>query len=60
MIKTTFQKDEPKTLIYRDFRKLTNTNFESELISNLNSRNSDEYCIIGKSFVEAFREARTK
>ena len=60
MIKTTFQKDEPKTLIYRDFRKLTNTNFQHELIRNLNSRNLDEYCIIEKSFIEALEKHAPK
>ena len=39
--------------MYRDFRKYFNTNFQSELIITLKSRDSGEYCIIEKSFVEA-------
>ena len=52
MFKTTFQKDEPKALIYCDFIKFKYTSFQSELISKLNSRGSDEYCTSEKSFVE--------
>ena len=48
ILKTTFQKEEPKILIYRDFKKFMYTDFQSEL----NSRNSYEYCAFEKSFVE--------
>ena len=41
-----------KILIYRDFKKITLTNFQTELVSKLNSRNSYEYCIFEKCFVE--------
>ena len=54
-LKTTFQKEEPKILIYRDFKKVTCTDFQSELNLNLseyNSRNSYVCCTFDKSFVE--------
>ena len=41
-----------KILIYRDFEKIMLTNFQTELISKLNSCNSYDYCIFEKSFVE--------
>ena len=52
MFKATFQKEEPKILINRDFKKFTFTNFQYELISQLNSRNSHEYFTFEKSFIE--------
>ena len=52
ILKTTFQKEELKILIYRYFKKITYTDFQSELISELNSRNSYEYCTFEKNFVE--------
>ena len=52
ILKTTFQKEELKILIYRYFKKITYTDFQSELISELNSRNSNEYCAFEESFVE--------
>ena len=53
--KTKFQKEEPKILVYRDYKKVTYTDFQSELNLNLkepNSLNSYEYCNFDKSFVE--------
>ena len=52
ILKTTFQTEELKILIYRYFKKITYTDFQSELISELNSRNSNEYCAFEESFVE--------
>ena len=52
MLKIIFKKEEPQILIYHDFKKFTFTNFQSELISKLSSRNSYEYCTFEKSFVE--------
>ena len=52
MLKIIFKKEEPKILIYHDFKKFTFTNFQSEIISKLSSRNSYEYCTFEKSFVE--------
>ena len=51
ILKTTFQKEETKILIYRDFKKVTYTDFQSELNLNLsepNSRNLYEYCTFEK------------
>ena len=50
--KTKIQEEEPKILIYRDFKKFTYTNFQSELKSKLNSRNSYQYYTSEKSFAE--------
>ena len=55
ILKTTFQREEPKILIFRDFKKITYTDFQSQLNLNLsepNSRNSYKYCTFDKSFVE--------
>ena len=55
ILKTTFQKEEPKILICRDFKKVTYADFQPELNLNLsepNSSNSYEYCTFDKSFVE--------
>ena len=55
MLEKTFQKEKPKILIYRDFKKVRHTDFQSELNVNLsepNSRNSYDYGTFGKSFVE--------
>ena len=54
ILKTTFQTEEPKILIYRDFKNFTFADFQSELINELNSRNSLKYCAFEKSFVEVF------
>ena len=45
-----------KMFIYRDFKKITLTNFQSELISKLNSCKSCEYCIFEKSFAEVLNK----
>ena len=52
ILKVTFQKEEPKILICRYFKKLTQANIQSGLISEPDSRNSYEYCTFDKSFVE--------
>ena len=50
ILKARFQKEEPKLLICRYFEKFTN--FQSELISEPDSRNSYQYCSFEKSFEE--------
>ena len=54
IVKTSFQKEEPKILIYHYFKKFTYTDFQSELINKPSSCNSYEYCTFEKSFVEVF------
>ena len=53
ILKTTFQKEEPKILIYHYFKKFiqiyTYTDFQSELVNKPNSHNPYEF---EKSFVE--------
>ena len=60
ILKTTFQKEEQKILIYRDFKKFTFKAFQSELINELNSRNSYEYSAFEKSFVEVLNKHAPK
>ena len=60
ILKTIFQKEESKILIYRDFKKFTFIDFQSELINELNSRNSYEYCTFEKSFVEVLNKHAPK
>ena len=55
ILRTTFLKEELKILIYCDFKKVTYSDFQSELNLNLSepsSRDSYEYCTFDKSFVE--------
>ena len=52
ILQTTFQKEEPKILIYRYFKKFTYTDFQSELVNKPSSHNSYEYCAFEKRFVE--------
>ena len=53
MLKKKYQKGKPKILIiYRDFKKFTYINLQSELISKLKSHNLYEYYTLKKSFLE--------
>ena len=54
ILKITFQKEEPKILIYHYFKEFTQTDFQSQLISKPNSRKLYEYCTLEESFVEVF------
>ena len=50
VLKTKFQKEEPKILIYRYFTNFTYTDFQSELTSEpYNPSNSYGYCTFEKS-----------
>ena len=60
ILKTTFQKEELKILIYCDFKKFTFTDFQSELINEFISRNSYEYCAFEKSFVKVLNKHAPK
>ena len=60
MLKTTFQKEGQKALIYDDFRKFPYTNFQSGIINNLNSHNSGQYCSLKNSFVEVLEKHAPK
>ena len=43
MLKTTFHKEEPKTLIYRYYKTYSLETFSSELFLKLDSQENDEY-----------------
>ena len=43
MMKTTFHKEEPKTLIYRDYKTFSLEKFGSELFLKLESQESNDY-----------------
>ena len=60
ILKTTVQKEERKILIYHYFEKFTYTDFQSELISKPNSRNSYEYRTLEIKFCRSFTHACTK
>ena len=48
MMKTTFHKEEPKTLIYRDYKTFSLEKFGSELFLKLESHESNDYQIFEK------------
>ena len=59
ILKTKFQKEEPKILIYHYFKRFTYTDFQSELtnesklnITHINLHNSYKYCTCEKGFVK--------
>ena len=52
MTKTTFQEEDPKIAHILRFKEFTYSNFQSELISKLNSRNLVKHSTFEISFVE--------
>ena len=50
MLKTMFYKDEPKTLIYRDYKAFSLEAFSSALFSKFESQENNEYQTSGKNF----------
>ena len=47
-----FRKEEPKTLIYRDYKTFSLETFSSELFSKLESQENNEYQTFEKNFVD--------
>ena len=43
MLKTTFQKSEPKQLIYRDFKNFYLESFKNDLLENMVHKSYDEF-----------------
>ena len=52
MLKTTFHKEEPKTLIYRDHKMFSLEKFNSELILKLESQENNDYQTFQLNFVD--------
>ena len=50
MLKTTFHKEEPKTLIYRGYKTFSVETFSSKLFSKFGSQENNEYQTIKKNF----------
>ena len=59
MMKASFQKEEPKSLIYRDFDKFSMQNFKSELEPFLQS-DEKSYQIFENKFTEALNKNAPK
>ena len=51
MLKRTFQKQETKTLIYRDYKTFFLETFSSELFSKHESQENNEYQTFQKTFL---------
>ena len=60
MIKTTFHKEEPKTLIYRDHKMFSLEKFNSELTLKLESRESNDYQTFQLNFVDTLNNQAPK
>ena len=60
MIKTTFHKEEPKTLIYRDHKMFSLEKFNSELILKLESRENNDYQTFQLNFVDTLNNQAPK
>ena len=60
MFKTTFHKKEPKTLIYRDYKTLSQEKFSSELILKLESQENNDYQTFETNFVDTLSNQAPK
>ena len=60
MLKTTFHKEEPKTLIYRDYKTFSQEKFSSELILKLESQENNDYQTFETNFVDTLNNHKTK
>ena len=61
MLKTTFHKEEPKTLIYRDYKTFSLEKFSSELFLRLESQVNNGYQTYETNFVNTLNnQAPTK
>ena len=55
-----FHKEEPKTLIYRDYTMFSLETFSSELVLKLESQENNDYQIFEKIFVDTFNDQAPK
>ena len=60
MLKTAFHKEEPKTLIYRDYKTFCLEIFSSELFSKHESQENNEYQTFEKNFVDTLNNQVAK
>ena len=60
MLKRTFHKEEPKTLIYRDYKTFSLETFSSDLFSKLESQENNEYQTFEKNFVDTLNNQAPK
>ena len=52
MLKTTFHKEQPKTLIYREYKTFPLETFSSRSFLKLESQENNDYQTFEKNFVE--------
>ena len=60
MLKTTFDKEEPKTLIYCDYKIFCLETFKTELFSKLESQANNDYQTFEKNFVDTLNNQTPK
>ena len=60
MVKTKFHREEPKTLIYCDYKTFSLETFSSELFSNLESQENNEYQTFAKNLVDTLNKQAQK
>ena len=60
MLKTTFHKEEPKTLIYRDYKTFSLEKFSSELFLKLESQENNDYQTFETNFVDTLNNQAPK
>ena len=60
MLKTTFHKEEPKTLICRDYKTFSLEKFSSELILKFESQENNDYQTFQTNFVDTFNNQALK
>ena len=60
MLKTTFHKEEPKKLIYRDYKTFSLETFSSELFLKLESQENNDYQTFEKNFVDTLNNQAPK
>ena len=51
MLKTTFRKEEPKTLIYRDYKTFSLKTFSSAIFLKLESQENNDYQTFEKTLL---------
>ena len=60
MLKTTFHKEEPKTLIYREYKTFSLKKFSSELFLKLESQENNDYQTFETNFVDTLNNQAPK
>ena len=60
MLKTAFHKEEPKALIYHDYKMFSLENFSSELFLKLESQENNDYQAFQKNFVDTLNNQAPK